>query len=243
MLRVGVNLDLRWDVRGGKGGLQCVLGCGLTLVVVRSHAEVHARVDLRCQQVWATGLFRHQAAPVERAARAHAVGYRRRGPHDQRASHAVALRPDLLRPVDLPLPIKERDEGDRVALRGARGIHRAHQRSQFGAVGFVLEAERRRVEHRSLRQTVEGIGHEDRIAFGSEALSHLAKGRAQTEGVSPDQDAGVHARGRVYERRVAGAVGGLDLDVGFDDRQRGGRCGGRCSRYSGRQGHRDEVAP
>jgi hypothetical protein len=71
---------------------------------------------------------------VERRAGADPRRQRRRGAHDQRAAHAIALHADLLRLVDLRLRVEEGDVGGGVLLRQAGGGHRAHQRPSFCVV-------------------------------------------------------------------------------------------------------------
>src|SRR6185437_13044175 len=110
-----------------------------------------------------------EPASVERSAGADAVGNRRSGPYHQRAAHAVALRPDLLRFVDLRLRVEERDERWRILLHGARRADRGHQRSDLRQEILVLEVEIRGVRKlRRLADAIKRIGYEHAIAVGGE---------------------------------------------------------------------------
>ena len=82
----------------------------------------------------AVGILGHQAAAVERRARAHAVGNRRACPEHQRPSHAIALGADLLFLIHLFLRVEKFDERDSVLFSGAVGAYRRRQRAELGAI-------------------------------------------------------------------------------------------------------------
>jgi hypothetical protein len=98
--------------------------------------------------------------------------------------------------------------------------------------------------NRRAAAAVEGIGHEHDIALRGQPLAQVAEHRAQALVVGPDQ----HRRplappGRMKQRRVADAVGGLDVDALLDGRFRrvgvghakGGDRGGRQAERPARQ--------
>ena len=86
-------------------------------------------------------LVGHQAPAVERSACANAIGQCGGGLDHQRSAHAVALGADLLRLVDLLLPVQEGDVRDGILLRRARRVHRRHQWLQLRHVSLILEVE------------------------------------------------------------------------------------------------------
>jgi hypothetical protein len=238
-----IDFDLGWNLRGRKRLFQLVLRVRLALIVVLRDTEIHASLDLRRKQMRAVRLVGDETTAVERRACADAIGNRRGGLDDQRTAHAVALRADLLRFVDLRLRIQERDVGHGILLARAWSVHRRHQRLQLRHVGLILEAERPGVvELRRFRHAIERIRHQHRISFGGNPLADVAHRRAQAERIRPDQHARMGTARRMNEGGVACAVGRFDRDVGLDNRQLRGRR--RCA-GGGKAGqrHRDEVAP
>src|SRR3954470_3594977 len=101
-----IDLDLGRHLCRRERLAQLVFRFGLPLVVVLGDTKVHPRLDLRRQQVRAVRIVGDEAAAVERRAGANTIRLRRGGPYDQRAAHAVSLRPDLLRLVHLRLLIE-----------------------------------------------------------------------------------------------------------------------------------------
>jgi hypothetical protein len=184
-----------------------------------------------------------EAAAVERRAGANARRLRRRRPHDERAAHAVALRPDLLGLVHLRLLIEPRDERGRVLFRRAGRADRRHQRLQLGHVRRILEAEGRGIfDRRRFLDAVERVRDEDRVAFGRDALADVAHRRTQPERVGPDEHRRMRAGGWINKCSVAGAVLGLDLDVLFRHRHVGSRRAPGGGGDAGADRNRHELA-
>src|SRR5947207_1144547 len=104
-----VHFDLGTNLRGGKRLAQFVLRVRLTRIVVRGDAEIHARLDLRCEQMRAVRFGGDEVSTVERRARTDAVRNRRGSPDYERPAHAVALRADFLCLVNLRLAVEEGD--------------------------------------------------------------------------------------------------------------------------------------
>src|SRR5207237_1158776 len=92
---------------------------------------------------------------------ADATGHRGCGSDDQRTTHAVALRPDLLVAIHLSLPIEPGDERWRVAFDGSSGTDRSHQRGQLRALRRIAEVEVRGVfDDWRLCDAVKRIGYQ-----------------------------------------------------------------------------------
>jgi hypothetical protein len=82
-----------------------------------------------------------------------------------------------------------------ISFRGAGRADRSHERHQLRAVGRIAEVEPRRVflEDRCLRQAIEGIQHQDRVATAGETRPILriegrrpnASGQKMTAGCAP----------------------------------------------------------
>src|SRR5437867_2044205 len=96
-----IDLDFHRNAGLREALPQLVLRVGLSLIVVRRDAEVHAGLDLRREKMRAVRLVGYEFASVEGRAGADALWNSRGCPHDKRAAHAVALTADLLRLVDL----------------------------------------------------------------------------------------------------------------------------------------------
>ena len=91
-------------------------------------ANRYVRLHLRDEQVRAVRLVGHEAAAVERCARADAIRKRRRRAHGDRAAHAIAGRADLALLVDGGLAVEPGDERlrighVRVRRERAREVH------------------------------------------------------------------------------------------------------------------------
>src|SRR4030095_2755977 len=130
----------------------------------------------------------HQSAAMERRSCANAIRLRSSGPDDERSAHAIALCANLLARVDLLLCIQKRDIRGRILFGGASSINRAHQRSELGAIRWILKIEFRNVaENRSLRHSIKRIRHEHGVSFCAQPLGHVSERWTQPECVRPDQ--------------------------------------------------------
>src|SRR5262245_37310458 len=240
MQGVPIHLNFGRNVGGPERFLQLVFGVWLTRVVIRRHAEIHTSLYFRREQVRTIGFIGYQTAAVERRAGAYSIGQRRGRLHNERAAHAVTLGSDLLRLVHLLLRVEERNVSDGILLSIAGRVHRRHQRTELSHIGWILEIETGGVRERSFRNTIKGVGYENRISVGRKALADIAHRGPQTECVRPDQNARMGTGLRVNERGIAGSVGSLDFDVGFDD-VRAGRGGGSCKARG--HGESYKIAP
>src|SRR6266446_5237806 len=188
----------------------------------------------------AVGLFGHQPiTAVEAADRCNARRRRRRRPKRERPAHAVALHTGLPVFVGLRLGIEKGEIGRRVAVDTVVA-HRAAMSEQPVALFGIVEIERSS-DHRRTRGTVERVGHQHDMALPSQAPTHVAESRTQAQNVGPDEDSRRSPLTfRIEQNSVAGPIGGLHLDVLFDDARLRMRraCNGRC-----RNGDRAEGTP
>src|SRR5215471_1342852 len=130
----------------------------------------------------------HQSTSMERRRGANATRLCSSGPHDKWSAHAVALRANLPARVDLLLRIQKGDISGGIFFGGACGINGSHERSELGAIRWILKIEFRNVpENRSLRDSIKRIRHEHGISFCGQALRHVSEGGTQPECVGPDQ--------------------------------------------------------
>src|SRR5262245_39117919 len=95
----------------------------------------------------------YKSTAVERGCRTNTIGNGRGGSDDEWSAHTIALRPDLLRLIDLLLRIKKCDVCSRILLCGACSIYRTHQRRKLRSVCLILKIKRRDVRKNR------GFGH------------------------------------------------------------------------------------
>src|SRR5215510_5813198 len=130
----------------------------------------------------------HQCTAMEGRGCTNAIRLCSSGPDDERSAHAVALRADLSARVDLLLRIQKSDVGGRIFFGSTRSINGPRQRSELGAIRWILKIEFRNIsENRGLRDSIKRIRYEHRIPFCGQPLCHFSERRAQPECVRPDQ--------------------------------------------------------
>src|SRR5205807_5254839 len=107
---------------------------------------------------------------------------------DERATHAITLRADLLRLVDFLLLVQKCDEGRSVFLDTARSVQRAHQSLELLHIVRILKTEVREVDSGRLRHPIKRIHHQYGIPLGGNTLADVPHRRTHAKSIRPHNE-------------------------------------------------------